>query len=445
MITPEVIIACALRHPTVMDQLGDALRSDIVIANTFQRRIAEFADTFLVQRRKLPSDGDWEAWLVGLAEGNEREGIKENLGRLLSIDVSSFDPGFFAEQVIGDLQATAADVARSRLNSAPVVTPQLIAELAEKVASVRSGSLQGLARLRDIDVWAQPVREDELIKTGFSTLDRLIGGWGKELWIAFADSNVGKSMLLQNFASNMAVRGKNVLHVSLELGIRPQIHRYYRQLTEMSREEFNEDQERLKKRLRHWFRLAKGSIYLLEFPALTLDPETLHRTIERVMRATGVQIDALVLDYLDLMAPSKRSSRGAYEDLGRLTHEVRGLCPSFDMSVLTVSQAVRRPEKAGRLSLRDMGDSYGKVRGADGLLSLVQTEEEEEAYQGRLGILKTRDSGGRGQEIPLYINRELSIIQELDHPNTVRLMKQLGQLPKPAANVALRGARVGAR
>ncbi|KKL52941.1 hypothetical protein LCGC14_2280470, partial [marine sediment metagenome] len=37
---------------------------------------------------------------------------------------------------------------------------------------------------------------------------------------------------------------------------------------------------------------------------------------------------------------------------------------------------------------------------------------------------------GRGQEIPLYINRELAMIQELDHPNTVQLMQRLGHMPK---------------
>jgi hypothetical protein len=61
--------------------------------------------------------------------------------------------------------------------------------------------------------------------------------------------------------------------------------------------------------LQHWFRLAKGQVYLLEFPAYSLDLEQLKRVIDRVVRLIG-QVDLLVLDYLDLMAPSKRGSRG---------------------------------------------------------------------------------------------------------------------------------------
>ncbi|KKK50159.1 hypothetical protein LCGC14_3127800, partial [marine sediment metagenome] len=237
---------------------------------------------------------------------------------------------------------------------------------------------------------------------------------------------VGKSMRLQNCLASAARKGKHCLHVTLELGLRPQIHRYYRQVAQATRAEFTTNTPEVRRRLKHWFRLAQGDVMLLEFPAYSLTTDDLKRTIERLNRTTG-EIDVLALDYLDLLTlPREVSTRRGYEDLGRITHEVRGLCPTFDMTILSASQAVRRPEKAERLCVRDMGDSYQKVRGTDGLMYLVQTPEEEEMFQGRLGVLKSRDSGGRGEEIPLYINRELAIIQELNHPNTVELMARLG-------------------
>lgn len=423
-----------------MDQLGEALKSDVVTANPFYRSICTFADDFLLKKRKLPQDGDWQVWLGTLAEGMLRDGTKEALGRLLAADTAGYDPEFFSEHVIGDLQSAAAQVARARLNEIPQLAPETLVAMAEKVSAIRNGSLQGLARLSDIATWAHPVREDEYVGTGMPTLNRLIGGWGKELWIIFADSGVGKSILLQNFAVNAAVRGKNVLHITLELGLRAQIHRYYRQIAEFSRAEFNQEPDALKDRLRHWFKFAKGQVYLLEQPAYAIDSDQLRRIVARAARLMG-SVDVLVTDYLDLLAPTKRSSKGgAYEDLGRTTHEARSLCPEFDLTHLTASQAVRRPAKAGRLTMQDMGDSYNKVRGADGLLSLNQTEEEEEAFQGRLGMVKVRDSGGRGQEIALYINRELALIQELSHPNVIQLMQRLGQLPGQATPV--QGARI---
>lgn len=444
MITLETAIAFALRDPVVMDQLGEALRADIVTANPFYRRIVEFADDFLLKKRKPPASGDWEVWLSTLEAGMLREGTKEALGRLLATSTSEFDAEYFATNVIEDLQRAATQIARARLNEIPVLEPGTLVQVAEKVAAVKSGSLQGLARLSDIETWARPVREEETIGTGFPTLNRLIGGWGKELWILFADSGVGKSILLQNFAVNAAVRGKNVLHITLELGLRPQIHRYYRQIAEATRADFVNDLDKVKKDLRHWFQFAKGQICLLEYPAYALNTEELKRVIDRAGRLLdGGQVDLLIVDYLDLLAPTRRSSKGGdYADLGVLSHELRALCPGFDLTTLTASQSVRRPQNAKRLTLKDMGDSYNKVRAADGILALNQTDEEEEVHQGRLGVLKVRDSGGRGTEVALYVNRELALIQELDHPNTVRLMKKLGHLP--AAGTPIPPAQSGA-
>lgn len=432
MITIETVVAVALKDPQAMDHLGQALRSDLVLANPFYRKVVEFADDFLLQYRKLPGDGDYEVWLETLEAGMARDGAKEALGRLLAVDTSSYDSTYFAEQAIEQLRKGAAQVARARLNELTAVEPETFETLAKKLEGVQAAGLRGLARLADVDTWAKPIRDEDLVPSGFPTLDRLIGGWGKELWMVFADTKVGKSMLLQNFASASALRGSRVLHITLELGIRPQIHRYYRQIARASRSDFVRNTDNVKQSLRHWMRLAKGEVYLLEFPAYQFDHEQLRRTIERASRTVG-DVDLLVLDYVDLMivAAGKRGKGGAYEDLGRLTHESRALCSEFDLTVLTASQAVRRPERKGKLTKRDMGDSYRKVQGVDGLLALMQTDEEEEVHQGRLGLLEVRDSGGRGTEISLYINRELSVIAELGHPNTVALMKRLGHLPAP--------------
>ncbi len=444
MITVDHVVAFAIRDHTVLDQLGEALRSDLVIANAFYRRIVGFADTFLLDHRKLPASGDWDMWLQSLDTGLIQDGTREALSRLLAIDLGAFTPAYFAPQALEQLQQAAVLVARGRLNDAPTVTIDSFVELARQVDSVRASGLQGLARLSDIDTWAQPLREEDLIPTGYPTLDRSIGGWGKELWIMFADSGVGKSMFLQNCLANAAQKGKRCLHVTLELGLRPQIHRYYRQIAQVTRAEFYTANDKMKQSLAHWMKFATGEIFLLEFPAYSLTPDELKRTIERLARTVG-NIDILGLDYLDLMTLPAQSSAGrGYEDLGRLTHETRALCPAFDMSVLSASQSIRRPEKADRLTMKDMGDSYQKVRGTDGLIYLVQTPEEEEMYQGRLGILKARDSGGRGQEVPLYINRELAIIQELDHPNTVHLMKRLGHLPAQLSKQPNKGGVIDA-
>lgn len=431
MISLETVVAVAVQHPAALTQLGEVLRSDLVLANPFLRRVAEFADEFFVRYRKLPGVGDWEAMLLSLPGGNVRDGTREVLGRVLTLDTSGYTPEYFPTAIIGDLRTGAADVARSRLNALQVPDPDAFGELAKRVEAVQLAANDQFARLGDLNVWLQPEREGDRMPSGMPTLDRFVGGWGKELVLLFADSGVGKSIMLQNWAAAAAVRGKNILHVTLELALRPQIGRYYRQIAESSRAEVAQDVQRVRSRLEHWFRLAHGQVYLYQAPAYELTMVQLRRLVERAARAMDNRVDGIVLDYLDLCAPSEKSSRGGdYVDLGRLTHEARSLCPEFDVTVWTASQAVRRPQKAGRLTMKDMGDSYKKVQGTDILCALNQTDKEEEVYQGRLGLLKVRDSGGRGQEVGLYINRELALIAELTHPNTIQLMRRLGHLPE---------------
>lgn len=429
VISLEHVVAMAIRDRNVLDQLGNALRSDLCLANPFYRQLVAFADDFILDHRKLPELGDWEMWLDTLTAGMVRDGTREALGKLMALDLTTYTPEYFASNALEQLQKAAVQVARARLNELQNLSLPTFTKLAGQLEKIQPSSIQGLARLADLNIWVTPMREEALIPTGFPTLDKMIGGWGKELWILFADTKVGKSMLMQNFLANAARLGNRCLHVTLELGLRPQIHRYYRQIAQATRAEFVTDTKEVRRRLRHWLRFAKGEIILLEFPAFSLDPDTLKRVIERLNRSVG-EINVLGLDYLDLLTLPQRSSAGrAYEDLGRITHELRSLCSGFDLTVLTPSQAVRRPQFADRLVIKDMGDSYQKVRGADGLISLVQTPEEKEVLQGRLGLLMSRDSGGGANEIPLYINRDLALIQELDHPNTVELMRKLGHLP----------------
>ncbi|KKL47505.1 hypothetical protein LCGC14_2334890, partial [marine sediment metagenome] len=213
-----------IKDHLVLDQLGEALQNDLCIANPFYRRIVTFADTFMLEYRTLPNHGDWQMWLEQLEKGMIQDGTREALGRIQATDTSTFTPAFFAEQALGSLQKTAVMVARSRLNEIPDVTLDAFVTLAHKVDQIRAGGVQGLARLDDISTWGSPLRLEDIIPTGLPKLDEMIGGWGKELWIMFADSGVGKSMLLQNFLANVAQKGRRCLHVTLELGLRPQIH-----------------------------------------------------------------------------------------------------------------------------------------------------------------------------------------------------------------------------
>lgn len=167
MTTIEKIVGFALHDRSVMDQLGEALKSDLVVANPFYRQIASFGAEFTTERGKLPLSGDWELWISSLAEG-QRDGARESLGRLLAQDVTEYDPEYFGERVLEELRQVASRTALARLNSltGDGVTPEAFRTVLERIEAITCGSgkvEETWPTLREILTNADIAREPEEI------------------------------------------------------------------------------------------------------------------------------------------------------------------------------------------------------------------------------------------------------------------------------------------
>ena len=149
--TPERIIASALRFPEILDQLGPALRNDLVLANPLHRRIIKFADDFLREKGKLPQAGDWQLWLSSLPDA-QRDGLKEVLGQLQKRkDTEDFDPDFLNETILPELRKVASRTALSRLNLIGDVSPESFRTLLEQIEGVGSEGRGSSPQIRCFD------------------------------------------------------------------------------------------------------------------------------------------------------------------------------------------------------------------------------------------------------------------------------------------------------
>lgn len=428
MLTIEKILASALRDSSAAELLGPMLASDLAVPNPFYRQIAEFTYKFLDQHHALPREGDFQVWLATLTE-QQRSGISGALHELYKQDLSGFTIDYIVEQAGEALRTIAARTAVARIQTLPEITPDTLREFSEKVEALKPTTLEGLADVRDVDRWLRPETHEDVIPSGIQTIDQYIDGFRQELVFIMADSGVGKTISLVNFGQYFALQGKNVLHVSLELLVKPTIQRYYRRMAESDRTLMRNNPDEVRRRLGHVFRFAKGQVRVLYQEAHAITVEDLRALCRQYIKRYG-KLDALILDYLDLLAPSDDIKRlSTAEQQGIMTHRVRAFCPEFECAVISATQATREGGGASRLNLQHMSSSYGKVRGADIIFGLVQTDEEEEHHQGRMGLLKVRENPGRGAEVPLYINRDLMLIADLQHPNTLRIMRELGHMP----------------
>lgn len=430
LVSTEQILAAAITHPDVAFRLKNALVSDLVVANPFQRQVAEFLSDFLDTYGTLPKEGDWTAWISGLPE-RQKQGVKDALRKIRRKRVDDMTPEFLAEHAIPELRNAAARTALARLNELDEVDSDAIQHLAERVRAVEPAHLEGLIHLRDYEhVLRHTAATSPGIMSGLHSVDQYTGGFQEELVFVLADSGVGKTTTLINFAAAAALRGARVFHLTLELSAQNSALRYYRRVAEATRGEIRSGSGEVRDRVGHWWKMAKGEIAVLFRPAYTLTPEELHDSLRLFSRQYG-ELDLIVVDYLDLLSSSPAMrGKSSYDQLGYTSHYLRGFCSDFGATVLSATQATRPKSKKDieHLSLARMGDSYKKVRAADIILGLIQTKEEEEQFQGRICLLKVRESAGRGTELPVYVNMDLMMIADLDHPNTRRIMEELGQL-----------------
>lgn len=433
--TLEDLMAAALKWPDVAVRVKEALASDLVVANVYQRRLFEFLGGFLDEYGRLPKEGDWQTWLDGLGE-QEGESVREALRDLRSRDLSGYTKEFVADNAGERLRTAAARTAISRLQrTSDETAAEALREAAESVEAVEPLSIGGLADLREVNRWLRPSRHEDKISTGIRSLDRRVGGgWGQELIMVLADTGIGKSIALCNFGTSAALRGHNVLHLTLELGQRQQALRYYRRMTETPKQRIRSDAGQVRAEARNWWRFAEGDIHLLYKDAWSLTPEQF-RGLVQVEEKIHWSPDVVILDYLDLLKASDTVSRQrTYEQLGYASHFIRRLCEEHECAVLTATQA-RRPrgsrEYIEHLSLSQMGDSYKKVRAADVVLGLVQTPEEQEIKQARIQGLKVRDNP-QGWEIEAFFEKDRMLLADIHHPTSRRIAREIGvEIPEP--------------
>lgn len=421
------ILALMLRNMDVALMLKEAMRSPLVLADPFQRQIAEFVADFVDTEGTLPRKGDYEAWM-GTLDERRGTGVAQAIQRLNRRKTDELTPSFAASVAIEQLRQTASENMASRLAMMDNITEEDITALYEQLQAIEPITLSNVANLRDVDTWAVPEEQEDSIPTGIPRLDQWVGGFRRgELIFVLADSGVGKSAALINHGYSAVLTGHNVLHITLELSQRASAIRFYRRVAEADKAEFRSKNATVRTGIKHWWKFAKGNYYLAYFPPYTFSAEDLYQFVKLFIRHHG-DIDVLILDYLDLMEPPKGTARlGRHEQLGRSSHSVRGCGVEHQYTTLSATQATRpKGDEHETLSLSKMGDAYTKVRASDLVIGFVRTREEIEACQGRYQILKARETGGRGADIPLYVNMDLMMIGDLDHPNVRKIIGELG-------------------
>lgn len=251
----------------------------------------------------------------------------------------------------------------------------------------------GVNYFKEVDRHIDDMLKDEkFIKSGWDWLDsKLNGGFldsGRALYVFAGETNVGKSIILGNIATNLCKQNKRVLLVSLEMSEMLYSKRLSSNIAQVPINEAHLSVDFLKESV-HGFKskYTDAELIVKEFPPSTVTPQQLTAYITKLSQ-TSMKPDAIVLDYINLLKGPQGSN--TYDQIKKVTEQVRAISYKFECPVITATQLNRSGYNETDPGLDTIGESYGMGATADCVVSIWQRDEDSELNVINMGMMKNR-------------------------------------------------------
>lgn len=285
----------------------------------------------------------------------------------------------------------------------------------EKACGISLITDTGLEIFRDIDKIVDDLLEvNDMIPSKWEWFDEATGGGfranGRALYVFAGESNIGKSIVLGNVAANIAEQGKNVLLITLEMPEELYAQRIVSNMTKIPMKELSSNTETLKHSMMERKRDGDGCIFIKEFPPSTITPNQLKSFVQKIVD-TGVEIDAVVLDYLNLLHSTTRDN--SYERIKDVAEQVRAMTYVFNCPWISATQLNREGFDQENPGMVTISESIGLAATADVIASIFQSEEDKEMGILRYGLPKNR-FGPRGHSQAMRIEYDTLTITQAD-------------------------------
>jgi len=281
----------------------------------------------------------------------------------------------------------------------------------------------GLAKDLGTDYWSDPAARLQIIKeqkggtsTGWTTFDKfLYGGFNRgELNIFAGGSGSGKSLFMQNIALNWVLAGMNVVYVSLELSEELCSMRMDSMLTGYSTRDLFKNMEDVDLKLRMTSKKA-GKLQVVQLPN-GCNVNDLKAYLKEYQIQHGVTVDAMCVDYLDLMSPAgkKISASDLFIKDKYVSEELRNFAIEQNILFVTASQLNRASVDEVEFDHSHISGGISKINTADNVVGIFTSRAMRERGRAQIQFMKTRSSSGVGQKLDLAFNIESLRITDLD-------------------------------
>ncbi len=235
------------------------------------------------------------------------------------------------------------------------------------------------ATIKEIDEARK--HEDSLTgcPSGFSSLDRLTGGWQKsDLIIVAARPSMGKTAFTLSLARNAAVDFKKAVAVfSLEMSAQQIVKRLISAETEIPAEKIIKGhlvEHEMIQLVKLSGRLSEAPIFIDDTPAINIFE--LRAKCRRLKMQHDIQL--IVIDYLQLMTTSEVGKGGNREqEISQISRSLKSIAKELNIPIIALSQLSRKVEDRGgtkRPMLSDLRESGAIEQDADLVCFLYRPE-----------------------------------------------------------------------
>jgi archaellum biogenesis ATPase FlaH len=227
-------------------------------------------------------------------------------------------------------------------------------------------------------------------------------------------SGAGKSLFLQNLALNWARTGLNTVYFSLELSEGLCAMRMDAMISDTPTREVFKKLEDVDLKVR----MAGKKAGVLQIVQLTngVTPNDLLSWVREFQTQRKIKIDAILVDYLDLMMPAgqKISVSDMFVKDKLVAEELRNLVVGEQLLLATASQLNRSAVESVEFDHSMIAGGLSKIQTADNVFGIFSTPTMRERCMVQLQFMKTRSSGAVGQKIDLSFNPDTLRISDMD-------------------------------
>ena len=240
------------------------------------------------------------------------------------------------------------------------------------------------------------------VSTHWDEIDDITkGGLGKrELGVVVAPTGAGKSMALAHLGAMAVVKGKTVVHYTLELADTVVGQRYDSCITGIELKNLMSMKESIIGIIDH----IPGQLIIKEYPTKSASTRTISGHLEK-LKQKGINPDMIIVDYADLLKPTASGfkTQELRHSLGNIYEELRGIGQVWDIPVWTASQTNRSGLNAEVITMESISEAFSKCFVADFICSISRTVEDKTENKGRMFVAKNRN-GIDGIVYPMEIN-----------------------------------------